>query len=72
MSAKFYMIPHKEIEILLKRVQLLSIDIEMALLKKQCEINDGNTLIKFDEEFLNGKSIKLSETEKDTAGKQSF
>jgi len=72
MAAKFYMIPHKEIEILLKRVQLLSIDIEMALLKKQCEINDGNTLIKFDEEFLNGKSIKLSETEKDTAGKQSF
>ena len=68
---KFYVFTEKEMEVLFKQAQLLCMDIEVALLKKNCEARYENTVIKFGEEFFE-QSQNLGETEKGPAGKQPF
>ncbi len=68
---EFYIIPREEADHLLKRMQKLSIDVEIALLEKKCVMSDGETLMRFNEKFL-AKNMNLSETDKGNAGKQTL
>ena len=51
-----YVFSEKDVTLLFKKVQLLCIDLEMAILTKKFEINDGKSVIKFGEEFLSNSS----------------